>query len=175
MVLDSFIAARAEAVNKAAEHAVSLIQKFAAMDPEDSEHNAWNDPEMILRELDQARSQIDQSWKALEECMNNQQVKADEKVFSEERLRASFIDMITDSFADVLEDMRQKETEIDIEILADCLQSGLELMSQEDKELFLECCDHEEELSERNARQDFITPHEQRRRELGYDVENNET
>jgi Mg2+ and Co2+ transporter CorA len=172
MDFDSAIPFRkqAAAVDKAAEHSVELIRKFASMDPRDSENNAWNDPERILQQLDQARTQLATAWDVLQQAIDAHQAEAEEKKpsVSDDDLRASYIDMITDSFADVLEEMRQKETDLDIEILADCLQSGLELMSQDDKDLFLEqfeTSSHEDNYPE------GLTPHEQRRRELGYNFE----
>ncbi|GKY96555.1 hypothetical protein MPSEU_000615100 [Mayamaea pseudoterrestris] len=156
------------AVDKAAERSVELIRKFANMDPRDCSNNAWKDPEQILQQLDEARTQLADAWDALQKAIDAHQAAAtqtNKPRVSEDDLRASYIDMITDSFADVLEEMRHNETDMDIEILADCLQSGLELMTQEDKDLFLECIGRDENDN------DMLTPHERRRRQLGYNVE----
>jgi hypothetical protein len=164
---------QAAAVDKAAAHSVALIRSFAAMDPRDSDNNAWKHPELILKELDQARTQLAKAWKALQQAIDDDDQAQDASI-SEDDLRASYIDMITDSFADVLEEMRQKETDLDIEILADCLQSGLELMTQDDKDLFMECSADASYFEGHEQDQDgeeYLTPHERRRREQGYHIE----
>jgi len=99
--------------------------------------------------------------------------------------------MVTEAFADVLDNLRSEEgDDLDVDVLVDCLQSGLELMTQQDKELLL--------MSRQNSGEEWaegddgegmdiaqdepgaspkpgpgrgLTPHEKRRRELGFHVE----
>jgi hypothetical protein len=50
--------------------------------------------------------------------------------------RDMYMDMITDAFADVLEELRSSDTDtLNVDVLVDCLQSGLELLNQEDKDV----------------------------------------
>jgi Mg2+ and Co2+ transporter CorA len=104
-------------------------------------------------------------------------------------LRAQFMDMVTDAFADVLNQMKDSEEEIDVEVLVDCLQSGFDLMSVQDRELFFQdnnvvnAMEEEEEdadnandemhsaLDESGPTNNKLTPHEKRRRELGFHIE----
>jgi hypothetical protein len=93
-----------------------------------------------------------------------------------EGIRVAYIDMITDAFADVLENMRQQEDNekvLDVEILCDCLQSGLEILSTSHSKLlktdfsFRED-DFDDELDDDEQRNKFETPHESRRKQLGF-------
>lgn len=87
------------------------------------------------------------------------------------------MDMITDAFADVLEDLRQKEGDsLDVDVLVDCLQSGIDLMTQEDKEFFLMSersikIEDNDEPFEDDDEDGKLTPHELRRRQLGFHIE----
>jgi hypothetical protein len=106
-------------------------------------------------QLDKAREEIQKAWGTTEEAVE----QSDRKI----ALTAMYIDLITDSFADVLDDMR-KDDAVDVDILVDCLQSGLELLSTEEIDLMMEQDDDMEE-------EGSLTPHEQRRRELGFHVQ----
>ena len=77
-----------------------------------------------------------------------------------------YVDLITDSFADVLDEMR-KEEDVNVDILVDCLQSGIELLSNEEVELMMEQEEDDMEADDEES----LTPHEQRRRELGFNVQ----
>jgi hypothetical protein len=93
-----------------------------------------------------------------------------------EGIRVAYIDMITDAFADVLENMRQQgdnENALDVETLCDCLQSGLEILSTSHSKLlktdfsFRED-DYDDELDDDERTNKFETPHESRRKQLGF-------
>lgn len=159
--------AEAAAVDQAAERSVALLRQYASL-PETSE--VWQHPERILEELNDARTRLWDAWMALQGAMEEYQAlceSVETPAVPEQDVRAAYIDMITDAFADVLEEMREKETDLDIEILADCLQSGLELMTQDDRDLFRECWAARETQDEDEEAQG-LTPHERRRRQLGY-------
>ena len=74
--------------------------------------------------------------------------------------------MITDSFSDVLEDLRTGDADFDVDVLVDCLQSGVDLMNQEDRELFMQEMDNDDDEEENDDSK--LTPHELRRRLLGF-------
>jgi len=82
--------------------------------------------------------------------------------------------MITDAFSDVLEDLRTKSSTeddpIDVETLVDCLQSGLDLLNQGSKyySRSLSETDFESGDGGGNVSGDELTPHESRRRQLGF-------
>lgn len=109
--------------------------------------------------LDQAREDLQEAWRSIEA----EKPQLDRKVIR----TAAYIDLITDSFADVLNELRTNEEEVDVNILVDCLQSGIELLSSEEAELMME--EEEEEVAE--TEEDALTPHERRRRELGFKVQ----
>ncbi|KAL7570356.1 hypothetical protein ACA910_017196 [Epithemia clementina (nom. ined.)] len=170
------------ALDQAAGRAVDLIYEFAERDPNDaSESNPWKDPKCMYEQLDSARVQVMEAAQALKQAVANNctaMSTSSTAKYDEEYLRAQFMDMITDAFADVLNNMKENQ-EVDVDILADCLQSGMELLSQEDREFFLLQEDDstpstiDEELDPGSGGDDttktvIMTPHEQRRQDLGF-------
>ena len=150
------------AVEKAATAAVNLVQKFADQDPADPT-SCWQNPTRMYEQMDQARAAAMEAWKNLEQAKenadkSNNNNQGNVPVIAQEQgdLRAQFMDMVTDAFADVLAEMKDSEN-VDLDILVDCLQSGIEILSQEDKEFLMD-----------DAEEDTIPPHEERRRELGF-------
>ena len=149
---------RGARVEEAASAAVALVEEFAQCDPSDpSPANPWRNPQDMWTRLDQAREDLQEAWRSIEA----EKPQLDRKVIR----TAAYIDLITDSFADVLEELRTNQ-ELDVNILVDCLQSGIELLSSEEAELMME----EEEEGNENE-EDALTPHERRRRELGFNVQ----
>jgi hypothetical protein len=202
----------AAAVDAAACRAMELVRNFADQDPSDGQaSNPWNNPTDIYHQLDLARDDVLQAWEELHLVQQQQQQQQQQRNIStveegataerrstdaeavdnaamnadEDDLRAQFMDMVTDAFADVLNQMKESEEEIDVEILVDCLQSGLDLMSVQDRELFFQDNSRtmnamEEDEDGINSNTDktadgptlpTLTPHEKRRRELGFHVE----
>jgi hypothetical protein len=183
------------AVDAAATAAIDLVRELSERDPHDKdEANPWRNPEQVFQQLDQARTGIVKAWEelhaaaaALEQTDANAANSNSSDItkeplstsVNEDDLRAAYMDMITDAFADVLEDMRANEAEdIDVDVLVDCLQSGLDLMSQEEKEFFMQ--DNEElnnmdssnnNIDKSESNDVVVTPHELRRRELGFNME----
>lgn len=169
-----FIPAQAEAsaVDEAAQQAIELIEKFGALDPHDLSNadNPWRHPEQVFAELDAARTKLTDAWEAFKSKMETCKDESSEKQSSfKEDFRVAYTNMVTDAFADVLEDLRNKNEDIDVDVLVDCLQSGMEIMTQDEKELFMEESDVvDEDTEEQDSK---LTPHEARRRQLGYHVE----
>ena len=178
------------AVDAAATAAIDLVRELSERDPHDKDDaNPWRNPEQVFQQLDQARTGITKAWEVLHAAAAALEQKDDNATKSnssdmtkeqfssssvnEDDLRAAYMDMITDAFADVLEDMRANEAEdIDVDVLVDCLQSGLDLMSLEEKEFFMQ--DNEElnnmDEAESNDAAIAVTPHELRRQELGFNM-----
>jgi len=169
-----------KAVEAATTAAVELVQNFSEQDPSDS-RSCWNNPVQMLEQLNMARARAMEAWKSLERAKNNEESVADDgatdppslhKNTNEQDLRAQFMDMVTDAFADVLAEMKDKEN-IDLDILVDCLQSGMDILSQEDREFLLDNDDDDDNEDDEDKNADTITmsPHEIRRRERGFHVE----
>lgn len=145
-------------INKQQQHfdtavaqAVDLLQELSSLSRDDP---AWQQPDQILSQLDQARTRLDQAWKESSQLSEQQQQQPSSD------FRAAYMSMVTDAFADVLENLRKNES-IDVDVLVDCLQSGMEFMTQEDLALaFLDEDDDEEE-----------DIHERHSRKLGFQVE----
>ena len=148
-----------KAVDAAATKAVDLVQAFAEEDPADAT-SCWQNPSHMLEQLNEARRGAMEAWKSLQDAKAEQEA-SQKIVLVEQDLRAQFMDMVTDAFADVLAEMKDKEENIDLDILVDCLQSGMEILSQEDKEF----------LMDDSTEEDVVAPHEELRRELGFHVE----
>ncbi|KAG7370241.1 hypothetical protein IV203_027987 [Nitzschia inconspicua] len=135
-------------LKQASEHAVQLIQTYAAMDPL-AEQSPWKHPQQILDQLKMARNAIQEAWidyqkqqLEMEQQNDNDDGNNKKVLLSDEEFRVLYLDMITDAFGDVLEEMRQQQTttsstggddEMDVEVLVDCLQSGMELLEEGDR------------------------------------------
>lgn len=126
-------------LDQAATEALDLVRKFA--------DEPLDDPHEMLSQLDAARTKLQAAVAA----------PSVEGPITTPQLQAAYMDMITDAFADVLMDMQGN----DVDILVDCLQSGLDLMNQEERDFFLE--EDDDDTTE--------LPHDQRRREAGFEVE----
>lgn len=158
------------AVDQAVDEAMTLVRDLAERDPNDNdEANPWREPDQVFVQLDQARNKITAAWDALYATAGeNETDKKAVEAINEDDMRAAYMDMVTDAYADVLEELRTNEAEdIDVDVLVDCLQSGLDIMTQDEKQLFMQ---DKEEPTEETESSD-LTPHELRRRQLGFNVE----
>jgi hypothetical protein len=160
---------RAARIEEATTKAIDLIRNYIERDPRDgTAENPWQNPQSMLEELDRARDLVVAAWKEEAEetkRAENGEEDAEGEVDNNEDFRAAYMDMITNAFADVLEDMRANNSEeLDVDILVDCLQSGMDILTMEEKELFMGGDD--EELEDDSG----VTPHEQRRVQLGLHV-----
>lgn len=200
---------RRRRLDEAAVHATELVQTFATVDDPYStaDDNPWKHPAQIFQKLKAARDDLLEAWKDLEKQQQEEEERqqensaGDEKkspavVLDPERCRALYMDMITDAFADTLENMRNNSTNasasaeeggtttIDVDVLVDCLQSGMDLLTTEEQEalLFSHALDHEfdgEEdddgdnnmNAEHEDEEEKLTPHELNRRKMGLDVD----
>ena len=143
-------------VEQALSHAIELVQEYSERDPHDGDvNNPWKDPQKMLKELDRAR----------EDIVNASQTNDPKaSLVDQQDFRAAYMDLVTNAFADVLEDMRtdNSEEEFNVDILVDCLQSGMDFLSGEEQEFLMM---DDEDLVEGSP-----TPHEERQIQLGLHV-----
>jgi len=147
---------RSRRVNEASIRCCSLLERFAAQDPSDP-NSAWKNPQDIFDQLEMARREVTEAWK------KGENEEGDD--FDDSRFRTLYMEMITDAFADSLETLRESEgNHLDVEVLVDCLQSGIELLSMQEKELLMSVYDDKFSEIDHSAR----TPHEKQRFEEGF-------
>jgi hypothetical protein len=171
---------QAAAVDEAVRKALDLVQQFSEYDPNDHQ-GPWMNPDNIYQQLDQARTEISQAWKELDAVVKNdhEAENATTATTDKDKIRVAYMDMITDSFSEVLENLRLNAAPgdpLDVEVLVDCLQSGLDLLNmngsiQLSEADFLWNEDDEDTTNEMNDDEDTLTPHERRRRQLGFHLE----
>jgi flagellar hook-basal body complex protein FliE len=168
------------AVEDAIQNALQLIRTYTE-DPSD-----WRDtPEQIYQSLDEARNQLTSAWQNLQTAVTESVVEEEGGISSntntEQEIRVAFVDMITDAFADVLQHQHDSDdttSSFDVSTLVDCLQSGLDMMNITSVS---ELAWYDDDLSD-GGEDDVeggavaadgtspLTPHEQRRRAMGFPV-----
>jgi hypothetical protein len=157
-------------------------------------------PDEIYQQLDTARNQITKSWQELYTAFHSQTDDDDDEnvdhrgspVTEQEQIRIAYLNMITDSFGNVLENLHNEENyanNLNVDVLADCLQSGYDLLTQfnasasstwyendfvwndndddnddDDDHHINDDDDDEEEDNDDNLK----TPHERHRQQLGF-------
>jgi hypothetical protein len=180
-------AAAAAEVDEAATQALDLVRQFAT--------TSTNDPDQMYAELDRARTKVMNAWERLER-LQQQAMKENNNAaprIQDDDVRPAFMDMITDAFADVLEDLRNKsnDEDLDVDVLVDCLQSGMDLLplltssSYEQGDFSWSNKDDDDDdnnndpsdsnLDTNCNNDDDDNPHEQRRRRLGYHCRDDNT
>jgi hypothetical protein len=179
-------------LDQAAVHAAGLVQHFAYSvdDPYSTttETNPWKRPDRIFQALRAARDDLLQAWKELEEQEQEQEQtststtkkKTNEsaRLLDPDQCRVLYMGMITDAFADTLETMRSdKSTEgINVDVLVDCLQSGLDLLTNDEQQELLwddngdNGAHDSDAMDDDDEEEELLTPHELNRRKLGLDV-----
>lgn len=108
--------------------------------------NPWKDPDVILDHLKTARNELAAAWKALqdqydqEKEMNGSNINLKNKESEteedgdretsvpDEKFRVLYMDMVTDAFGDVLDQMRLDNSNVDVDVLVDVLASGMEFL-----------------------------------------------
>jgi hypothetical protein len=181
------------AVHEAVQTAIDLIQQYSEeiAATKDVENDTSN-PDFIYEQLDHARNQITAAWDTLRSAVHEKDdhpttstSHTSNVVLSEqEQIRIAYLNMITDSFADVLENLRSNANDVDdpinVDVLADCLQSGYDLLTL----LGNNASTNQQSWSEQdflwndenddwmNDTPDTITPHERHRQELGFQLIN---
>lgn len=145
---------RSSRVEEASNRCCDLLERFAQQDPSDP-NSAWKNPQRIFDQLNTARQNVIEAGKVKDEDKHFQD-------FDHENFRLLYIDMITDAFADALESLRGSEgNQLDIDVLVDCLQSGIDLQTMEEKQLLLHAIDPH--FDEPDSDTSMLNPHEQQR------------
>ena len=154
-----YYATEVDAVHESIQRAIDLVQ-FYSEQAESTTAAAFSattsttppaistDPDEIYQQLDTARNQITKSWQALYTAFHsttkddddgdgddndNTKVRCTGSPLTErEQIRIAYLNMITDSFGNVLEQLHhdQNENHVNVDVLADCLQSGYDLLTQ---------------------------------------------
>ena len=127
----------------------------------------------MLNELIRARQDLMQAWNTSQPAPSNDKISTkDDDDDDDKDFRALYMDMITDAFADVLEELRSSNTDtLNVDVLVDCLQSGLELLNQEDKDILFRGMDDDDQQEDNDIMDqgdEKLTPHEAHRRKLGF-------
>lgn len=163
-------------------------------------------PDEIYQQLDTARNQITKSWQELYTAFQSQTDDNDDEnvdhrgspLSEQEQIRIAYLNMITDSFGNVLENLHNDKNyanNLNVDVLADCLQSGYDLLTQfnasasstwydndfvwnEDEEEEAEGRDNDDDhhMNDNNDDDDdaddddnnLKTPHERHRQQLGF-------
>jgi hypothetical protein len=186
--------AEASALHESIQNAILLLQQYS----EDFAIMKTN-PDHVFESLDQARKRIASAVDTLEKSVNSTNEQPEDgckrtddfldptnvALSEQEQIRVAYLNMITDAFADVLEDLRSKDTEkeadsvVDLDILADCLQSGCDMLamlgqnnsSSWSENDFLWNDENDDGMNDSVVDAD-ITPHERHRQELGFQLIN---
>lgn len=109
-------------------HAVALLEKFSNCDVDDL-NSPWSNPDEIFAQLDEARRNVINAWKST--AIVDESKELDDAAF-----RMLYLEMVTDAFSTVLENLRHENQNVDVNILVDCLESGMEFLTSEEREFF---------------------------------------
>ena len=167
-------------LKEASESAVDLVKQYIALYDDDSttveeETNPWKNPEQMFLQLKEKRNTLNEIWIQYEKVLrevhnnNNDNQGQEQEDLPEEEFNVLYMDMITDAFGDVLDQMRTDaagSTSADnvIEILVDCLQNGMEFIMEGNRNRqYLDSLEEDQELAE-------IPIHQMKQMELGYYV-----
>lgn len=143
-------------LEEAANRTIKLMEKISERDPSDPDSsNFWKNPQSIFEELDKSRSEIIDIWKS--RCKDNDKTEENEENDECSDPQSMYLEMITEAFSDTLDEMRMNE-EIDVSVLVDCLQSGMDFFTEDQIALFVSNSENDDDLAS--------TPHERRRLEL---------
>jgi len=186
-------------------------------------NNPWRNPQLIEDELNIARNELNDAWKNVkaerdnnpkpisaaatgddydyenddedEEKKNDNDDDNDNEI-PEEEFRVLYMNMMTDAFADVLDQMnkeseegssnnsKQKQSTIDVDVLVDCLQSGIDFLDpveELNKRSYFDSLDYdfgeddddddEDDKMNNDNDEEELTVHEMKQRSLGYLVQ----
>jgi hypothetical protein len=210
-----------DAVHESIQNAINLIQYYSeeqdnitmsssttTTTPSTTTTTKTTNPDEIYQQLDTARNQISDACQTLydvihskddhhdnDDMSKNQEQQQQNPLTEQEQIRIAYLNMITDSFGNVLEQFHTAATvsnddttsatssHYDIDVLADCLQSGydmLTLLNSSSSRVWYDndflWNDNEGDDDGNNDDDDedddeqYITPHERHRQELGFQL-----
>ena len=211
-----------ERLNNASKNAIQIVNRFANIEPpvsskssamsidnikndntedDNNNKNPWRNPKLIEKELNIVRNELNDAWMDLKKNQNtkgslenddNDADDDDEMVFSETEFRVQYMDMITDAFGDILDEMNKKQqneeesninsdTNFDVDILVDCLQSGIDFLdptTEYKKQSYFNSLvlpldnDNDTTMNDdeenKNENEQQLTIHQMKQRSLGY-------
>jgi hypothetical protein len=198
-----------ERLNNASKNAINIVNRFANIEPpppsaaaatatatddttNDNDSNPWRNPQIIENELNIVRNELNDAWMELKKKNNNNKSSSLEKndnnenndEISENEFHVLYMDMITDSFGDILDEMNKKQDEegnanFDVDILVDCLQSGVDFLdpsTEYNKKSYFNSLlpldnndkDAMDEEKDENNNDEHLTTHQMKQRSLGY-------
>jgi hypothetical protein len=174
------VIAQAERVRDAVLAAVDIL-------PTDDDDKNPPDSETLLQilpDLVQAQKDLKKAWGELQQTVSEDREKGDKETADSQMmqiddgddqqqesslLRADYIAYVTDAFADELQDLQESSGNIDIEVLADCLQSGLEIFPEQHiRDLIYPDETPKKALLSTEADDGVLTPHQRRRKQRGF-------
>lgn len=205
-----YYATEVDAVHESIQKAIDLVQHYSEqvdyVDDASASSNHHNkstsatsfsdtDPDEIYQQLDTARNQITESWQALYTSFHSKNddddnddednVNRGNPLSEQEQIRIAYLNMITDSFGNVLANLHgDNDNNINVDVLADCLQSGYDLLTQFNSSTsttwyendFVWNDDDDDHMDDNgfdndddnDNEDDVVTPHERHRRQLGF-------
>eukprot|EP00538_Stauroneis_constricta_P007293 CAMPEP_0119560822 /NCGR_PEP_ID=MMETSP1352-20130426/15970_1 /TAXON_ID=265584 /ORGANISM="Stauroneis constricta, Strain CCMP1120" /LENGTH=220 /DNA_ID=CAMNT_0007608883 /DNA_START=48 /DNA_END=707 /DNA_ORIENTATION=+ len=166
-----WVHANALRLDAAAEKAYRLIEDFSSKYETSSSstdnNNPWRNPYKMYSQLEQVRDELNEAWKE-QPKMQQQAPDSSSNLLSPDDFRAFYIDLVTDAFADSLQAMQESGDEINLDVLADCLQSGMDLYDDRDRELlYQEFGESTPDADEGMAETMTMTQHEKHQMDLG--------
>jgi len=128
---------RPRRAEQAISQAIHVVSVFSERHPHDGKTaNPWKNPLSMLEKFDHARART----VAASQCQKND-INDDTDKDPAAFVRDVYMNLISNSFADVLEDTRNSsgssEEELDVDVLLDCLHSGMDCLSGEEKEFLI--------------------------------------
>mmetsp|Transcript_15812 Transcript_15812/g.17095 ORF Transcript_15812/g.17095 Transcript_15812/m.17095 type:complete len:243 (+) Transcript_15812:189-917(+) len=163
--------------------------------------NPWKNPQVIEEELNIARNELNAAWKNVKaerdavtsaavteayEVEDDEEKKEEDEdnEIPEEEFRVLYMNMMTDAFGDVLETMNQEsgmdgKPTVDVDILVDCLQSGIDFLDpveELNKRSYFDSLDYnfgeddDDDIDDKmnDDKEEGLTIHEMKQRSLGY-------
>jgi hypothetical protein len=110
----------------------------------EDEKNFYSNPKEMLDEMNIIKNDLQDAWKGLKDEHDRQQQRQEEQHSgepeeTEETFRSAYVATMTDAFDESLEQLRQQHSgDMDVNILVECMQSGINLLSPEERGYFLE-------------------------------------
>mmetsp|Transcript_16383 Transcript_16383/g.18889 ORF Transcript_16383/g.18889 Transcript_16383/m.18889 type:complete len:153 (+) Transcript_16383:85-543(+) len=142
--------------------AIEILERIDEFSNEDHMNKDWHDddPPQIFDSMDKARKEMMNIW-------NNDHQDDDDDCSvdtnNNDLLKSLYIETVTDAFADEIDELRKKDCVDDVNILVNCLQSGMDFLTSEEINLLVDKKEDDDEIMASS-----LTPHEKRQREVGF-------
>lgn len=151
-------------VNDTIDEAWDFISRTAEQDP-DADGSPWKNPAQVYQNLEEHRVKVFDALRKLRLVEEEHETRIDQQKYDEEEVKAAYIDMVVSAFDDQLDEFKKKGGEDDVDLLVDCLQSGLELWSRQDKDILVES--QRESDGDGGDQEGWASVHQRRQEMLG--------